>query len=290
MSNNLIVPENLRKEKQKFFLNTTEMAGIQSLQGGYENQASPMKFLGMGVPVMVPGGKQVGNFSLNALVIDSDRFLSFTGNAGFNGYILKSRTDTNQNFSFTSGYLTSYESRASVGSIPEVSVNFSAFGNVGYLISSEPSANVSSDFSTIAAGSTSLTPQIAGPGSITLSLSDFTSNRVLSYNLNIDCPRNPIYPLGTKYPTAVEINWPITVSLNLQYAVNTYVARNLRDFPNNQKIENLVLTLKTFDTDATITTYRFNEMSLIKESYNIGTEGHAVIDATYKVYLGRPIA
>ena len=289
MSNDFIVQTNSRRENQRFFVNSTEVFGIQSVQGTYDSNGTPLKFLGMGVPVVVPNGKQAGAFNVSTMIIDTDKFLQFTGNSAFNGYILKSRTDTTQNFSFSSGYLTSYQSRCSIGEIPSTQVNIAVLGNVGnFPPGEESSSQVSNDFTSIAAGTSSLNPQIAGPGSISISLNDFTTNRVLSYDLAIDIGRHPYYPLGSRYPNAVEIDWPIGVTLGFQFAINNYAAMSLRQFPFNHKTADISVTLKSFDSNSTIVNYQFSGMYLAKESYSARTEGQTIVDATYKCFLGRP--
>ncbi len=283
MSNNFITKENIRREQQKFFLNTREIFGIQSINVNYESNASPLKFIGMGNPVFVPNGTPSAGCNINTLVLGSDPFLSLTGNTGFNGYLIKSRDNYAENFSFVSGYLTSYNSRCSIGQIPEISVDFVAFGNVGRLTAAE-SVVVSGQFAAITGGSAVLSPNITSPGAITLNLDDFTTNRVLSYDLSININRNAIYPLGIRVPTKVEINYPIEVVLGFQFVVNDYVPHQVHKFPYEPKTKNISLSLRSHSDDSLITNYTFPNLFLVQEQQTAGTEGPVIISAVYKGY------
>lgn len=285
MPNNYIQKSNTKRENQHFFLNTTEIFGIQNIEASYSQNVFPLKFIGMGKPVMVPDGPLKSQCNLECLAINSDPFIRLTGNTGFNGYIVKGRDNTNENFSFTSGYLTSYNSKCSIGEIPQIGAAFTVFGNMGRLNSGE-SSYVSGQLATISGGSSSLSMAVAGPGSITLNLDDFLTNRVLSYDLSINVNRNAIYPLGTRAPTAVEINYPIEILVNFQFAMNDYVPQNLYSFPLTPKVKNLSLVLRAFDTNNLITSYVFNDLFLTDESQSAGTDGSsAVINASYRGYI-----
>lgn len=287
MSNDFIIQDNIKREQQRFFINTIEISGVQSVDGNYVQNLIPLKFLGMANPELVPQGPQQGNFSVSTLVVGQDKFIQHTGLEGFNGYVLKSRTDTTQNFSFLSGYLTTYQSNCSIGEIPKINVSFDIFGNIGCLSTSDSTA-LDADWTTIASESSDFSPMIAGPGSITISLDDFTNNRVLSYDINININRNPIYPLGSRIPIRVEINWPIEITCSFNFVVNNYVAQKSFNAPNNPKIQNLTLVLKSFDNDETIVSYNFNNLTLTEERHSTSVDGQIEVQAIYKGYLGRP--
>lgn len=287
MANDFIIKENVRKEKQHFFLNTTEIPGIQNLQVSYEQNLKPLVFAGMGNPVMVPDGPQKGNVSLSYLVISGDSFLQHTGLGLFNSYIIRARDSTAQNVSMISGALTSYRSSCKIGEIPAIDINYSVFGNIGKL-TAEDEYQLFLDFAVIAAQSTNYNYQIAFYGSIDLNINEFSTNRVLSYDLSLNIERNAIYPLGTRTPTQVEINWPIEVVCGVEYAVNDYPVYKLHNVPTGYKNQNLELILKSYNLDQTIIAYRFSGLSLVSEVYNTNVDGMSTVQAIYKGYLGRP--
>ena len=126
----VIKQDRITRESQRFFLGTGEVVGNQSVNFSYDSSFQPLQYLGAGSTKFSPAGPMVGSVSVSTLLISDDQLLQFTGNFGTNGFLLRSRTNTNENVSFVSGYLTSYTSRCSIGQIPEIGANFSVFGNI----------------------------------------------------------------------------------------------------------------------------------------------------------------
>jgi phosphodiesterase/alkaline phosphatase D-like protein len=277
----------LRRENQHFFINNSEVSGVQSIQADYSNNLFPIKFLGMDCVAMAPRGVQVGQVSVNTWLITKDPFIAYTGTNGFNGYIIKERGRTAENFSFTSGYITNYHLSCSVGSIPEVSVGIDVLGNIGRIPTNE-SAQTAQNFYNIDNPSPELPLKITGPGNIELNFDEFTTNRVMSLDLNIAIQRNPIYILGSREPENVEINYPVEVTCAFQVEIDDYEPRNLRNFPCEPTIKNFNVKLKEYITDDEIMSITFNDMFLISESYGTSVDGNTIMNLVYRTYITRP--
>jgi len=286
MPNDIIAQGRVTKENQRLFINSTEIPGVQNTQLNYQINATPLKHLGLSGIQYIPRGPQVGNVSISTLLISDDQFLQYTGNVGFNGYVVRSKSNTTNNFSFTSGYLTSYSSRCAIGQIPQIEANISVLGNIGQLSSSE-SAAVSTDLTNIAASNSNLLLKIADPGSINIDLGDFNTNRCISYDLNINVPRNPIYIQGQQAPIKVETNWPIEVNCNFTAEVDDYTPKTLNDFPESPKKRNITITLKDLDTAANIVNYGFSGMQLIGENYSSNNDGPVTMSLNYQGFINR---
>ena len=237
------------------------------------NQA--LKFLGMANTAQLPKGGSVGNISLSTLMIAADSLLSLTGDAGFNGFILKSRDSFAENFSFASGYLTSYISRYSLGQIPTIEMSALIFGDMGRNRSkSMPALN------TAAQGL-----KIPGAGSIDISFADFETNRVTSYDININVNRTPVYSIGNKSPVAVYRSNPIEVTCAFQIEISNYAYNRIKDYPENKVMENLSLTVKDFNTNQAITSYSFSNLELVSQSYNTSVDSDATLNLQYKTLI-----
>ena len=275
----------LRRENQRVFINTQEIFGVQSVNSSFDIAHQPLKHIGQNSsPNLIYPGNQNGDVSISQILVTNDQFLPFTGESGFNGYVLKSYKDNLTNYSFTSGYLTSYSSRCSIGEIPQVDINLMILDNLG-TIPSGYSLQSSGDFNTIAGLTDSFSANIAGYGSISVSLSDFTTNRVLGYNLEIQVPRNPIYRIGRQLPEGVFTNYPLEVTCSFDFDRNDYETKELRDFLCAQTTQNLTLTLKNYLNNATIQTFTFNGMKFLGESYKTDTNGNVLVTTTYKKYI-----
>lgn len=282
MGNPVVIPTRITKENQRFFLNTTEIPGIQSFRGGYNVPYQPMVYLGESGQVnMLPVGAQAGSFSISTALISNDLWIPLTGNTGFNGYVIQRRNDIDNTFGFQSGYLTSYTSSYKIGQIPTIEIEAVAFKSAGRI----SAANYAEDFDVITLGETAALLKIPGPGSVTLNLDEFTTNRVLGYDLSILCARNPMYQLGSRIPWAVEINYPIEVQCNFQIDLSDYQPKNVTDFPFSTVTKNLTLTVKTFDTDAVITTYAFNNLKLESEQYEATVDNSVKMNLQYKTFM-----
>lgn len=283
-TNNLITNANFTREEQHFFINSTEIPGVQSIEATSEINSVPLVYIGMTGISYIPVGPQQGQVSINALLISNDQFIDFTGKHGVNGYILKKQTNTGDNFGFTSGYLTSYSSTCSIGQIPQIGAQFLVVGNIGKIDSSEASS-VITNFTSITGATSTLALKIADPGSMTISLSDFDTNRVQSYSLNINVPRQVNYILGDRYPNSVEINYPMQVSLDFTVDYNDYVTKSIRDFPFNDKIRNITLVHKNLEDSSTISTFAFTGMQLTSERYATDVNGSVTLTAKYQTFL-----
>lgn len=274
----------ITREEALVFLGSGQLAGLQSVNLSYENNAVETKYLGMGKCKTLPVGPQIGGFNLSYYVVSQDLVLQFTGHSGTNGYILRARNNNLQNFSFTSGYLTSYTSRVSVGSIPEVSANFAIFGNVG-AISQAYSAQTLVDRDNILASLSALSFKPTNYSSISLNLDDFSTNRVISYEINMSISRLPIYKLGQREPSQVKRVPPILVDINFVIEKNDYIAKQIQHYPFQEKIRNLEIRVRDFNRNEPVITYGFDNMMLRTESYNLTTDNRGVYQLGYRNYF-----
>lgn len=283
MTNNLISNSNITREEQHFFINNTEIPGIQNVGMSYQTNSVPLRHIGMTGIQTIPAGPTIGQVRVNALLITNDQFVGLTGNHGINGYIFKTLTTTGDNFGFVSGYLTSYSNSCSIGQIPQIGAEFQVYGNIGKIDSTE-AASVITNFNNIVNHTSVLPLKIANPNSIDISLSDLNTNRVQSYSVTVNVPRQVNYILGQRYPESVETNYPIESLVNFTVDYNDYAAKNIFSFPLNEKKQNITITLKDLETSETISQFNFSGMELVGESYSTDINGSVNLTAQYQAY------
>lgn len=280
-----------QKEDVHFFLNSTEIPGIQSINENYELNSSPLNYLGVSNCRYAPRGPYKGSFNLNSLLITDDQFINLTGITGFNGYVVKDKTAVSaDNFSFTSGYLNSYTQRCSVGQIPSLDIGVDVYGNIGNISRKDknnPSSVLDADFGIMRNATSQFLLKIADPGSLSLSLDEFTNNRVLSYTLDIKVNRLATYPLGTSYPKSVDTIFPIQVNATFQIEQATYKASALRNYPQTQKIQDLTITANEIEGGQAFLNYSFKNMNFMGESYGASVDGAPTINLNYRGYYHR---
>jgi hypothetical protein len=234
---------------------------------------------------MVPQGPQEGSVSVNTLLIKQDYFIAYTGNSGFNGYVVRSKTNETGNFGFTSGYLTNYRCQCSVGDIPTIDATIAVFGDVGQVDYHESDVS-SNDFYRMHGSSVSGL-KIASPGTIDLNLDEFETNRVNSFDINITIPRKPIYHLGSRYPVSVETDSPIQVDCSFQFEVNDYQTSSMRAYPCHPKATGILINFRDYETNEVITSFNFEDLLLVSETTSSPADGPVTVSATYRTYLTR---
>jgi hypothetical protein len=284
MAENVTFAGRVRREHQRFFINSTELFGVQSINLGYAVGGQNLAYLGMNNANFVPAGAQVGNVSLNRLMLDSDPLLNYTGENGFNGYILKNLTNGADNYSFTSGFVTQYGLKCAVGEIPQSNAGITVFGNMGKIATGESSQTLT-DFANISAATSGVFFNLTSYGALTVSINDFNSNRLLGLDLSLKINRNPIYRLGSKAVKNVFINYPIEVDCSFEVDINDYDATTLDKYLNLPKVENLTLNLNHFTRGHTIQSFAFSNMELLGEERNVNIDGNVVSRLAYKGYI-----
>lgn len=272
----------ITREQQVLFLNSTRIRGVKNANLQYQINSPISKSIGSDSAFNGVSGPQIGQLSVNLSPMSNDQILSFTGDVGVNGYLLKNKNESSENYSFLSGYLTNYSSRCSVGEIPEISANFQVFGNIGRIDSSE-----SSDFGDI---SSSQTPELTKTSfeDFTLSLDGFRIDRVISYDININSNRRPDYTLGSRFPRRVSLNWPIEASITFVISAAEYNAFNIRNFPHSKRVTDVSLTFKNKDdTSLPVLSYFFHQMILVSESWSSGIDEKSTVTLSYRSFVSK---
>jgi len=270
----------LTREDQHFFINTGEVFGVQSVSADFSNPVQTLEFIGMDNGSFIPAGPRNGSFTVSQFLITDESFLQYTGESAFSGYLIKSRNDFTQNFGFKSGYMTSYRVSCAIGGIPEISVGIEAFDKVGNI----PTGEIPID---IKNASSSFDLKVADPGSVELSLNEFNTNRCSSFEINIDCPREPYYVLGQYQPKEVISRYPFPVSIDFTLEVDDYSGQNNFDYPCSKQVEDLTITLKDLETQQNLVSYSFANMTKVSESISSETTTNVSVKLAYRGYISR---
>ena len=281
----------ITRGEQRFFLNETEVNGVQSVQIGYNLGGQPTKFLGglAGVDNHPVGGVDASaRVDMLMMNIGDDPFYQFTGNRGFDGYVIKdsldmrgesAKTNASYNFSFQSGYLTSYSTSWALGGLPQISADIQIFNKAGRLPMDDiPSAIIGQNQTSARA--------IPDPGAVDITLmDDLSSNRLMSYSISVGCQRSPKFFLGSRYASFINLVSPVVVSCDFQIEVDDYLAYNVDSYPCNTVKKDLTVNIKEKNTDNLLRTYAFPNLQLSSETYQAGVNGNAIVNAKYAGYI-----
>lgn len=270
----------ITREEQHFFINTGQVFGVQSVQATINLPTLPLKYIGFTSGSYVSNGPKIAEFTISQFLITDDVFLQYTGDFGFDGYLLRSRTDFSKNYSFKSGYLTNYAVKCSVGAAIEVSATINAYVDAGNLDTADIPSQITNS-------SSSFPLKIADPRSIEINIDEFNTNRVTSFDIGIACNRFPIYILGSGSPLDIRSQYPFDTSVKFQFEVDDYSGIKMSNFPCNRDVRNLSIQVKDFESSAVISNYEFKNMTKISEAYSSNVEGVSTMSIEYRGFINR---
>jgi len=278
----------LDREDQLVYLGTGQVFGVQNIVGEYRIPEAPLEFIGFKDSIPIPRGPQVGEISFDTLAVAKDPFIKCIQSGSFNGYVLQNTGNINENYSFTSGYLKSYVNSCSVGEIPRLKATFSVVGNLGEIQTENFPADAIEELDYIRENHKE-TPDfnISAATSTEIVLDDFETNLVANYEVALEIPRKNYYSLGSREPREVRVDFPIAATCTFTIEVNDYSGSTMRSYPCKQKLKNIDIKLKNYQTNAVLTQFSFKNATLVGEAYSVNVEDNVKISATYRTYLSR---
>jgi hypothetical protein len=203
-------------------------------------------------------------------------------------------------------YLSNYSVDMAVGSIPTVSVSMEG-ANVrsdadGAAIDT-PAVDQSAG--TAMAGTVSLPDPTTGvsqvtalrPGDITVSIANFESESVAdidgdgsahvqSVSLSVPLSRSPISRLGSRFPFAREVDFPVTVSMSISSVMNETSAYQLVD-KLDATANSATVTLKDKD-GANAVIWTLSGAKVDSESISSSIGSNKTVDLTLSAQIGGP--
>lgn len=290
------MPENLansvfRRESSQVYLGTEKVYGIQSLQINNTFAANPLVYIGMGnrVNLPVPRGQQTTTYSLNCDLINKDYFYSMITGGYKNIFVLKTQSNTNDNYCLLDSIVNSYNCRYSVGQIPQIDVALTAYFNAGTLAASDLRGSDQNQLNTISSTNYTGDQAILVPYSNSINLSFdnvFNSNRVQSFSINISPQKIPVYNMGIRTPVRIDTIGQIPVSIEISVELGNYTFKKLRDYPNFPNIQNLNLQINDYKNSQNITSYNFVKLTQFEESFSSSVDEAIKWTAKYGGTLG----
>ena len=225
-------------------------------------------------------------------------------------------------------FVTDYSLEASVGALPTVTVSFegsnmNASSNVTGKVTGAD-AGFSGNLSGAGIDTVSGTPldnQVSSagiflrpaqaatetdvitalrPGDVTLSLAnadgdtiaditDADGAHVQSASLSIPLSRTPIERLGTKFPFARTVDFPITPTLSVSAIVNQTQQRALTDIIDNDAfISSAEIQIKQPGSTDNAAVYKLTNLKLDSESFSSSIGPNKTVDLTFSVSIGGP--
>lgn len=258
------------KENQQLFINSKEVVGIQDINFNYNLPIDQIRYLGMESVVFANNGPVLAEMNINKLMIDLDDFIQFTGDTTFSGHLQYK----DKYFAFTSGILDNYNISCSINELVTLSAGFSILGDFGSGIQKNDNIYPKNAY------------KILNYSDIEVSLNDFQFNRLQSFNMTVENPRNIIYKLGNSYPEQIISNSPVEVNLSFSIKADEYQIKNIRDLVCNYNVNSLNIIFKEFKDPfgGSVLTYSFDEILFLGESYAANIDGSVDVTLNYKAF------
>jgi hypothetical protein len=257
-------------ENQNFYLNDSLLDGVQNLGINYDNSINPSLAIDDSNLNYFVSKPVIANIDLDYLLSSSDKFINYTGSSSFSGKIEYG----NNYFTFSSGYLTNYSINYKLNEYPKVNVKSFVLGELG-------------DTS----GTFTYQPKLLNNFDIgdscyvDLNLAEANNNRLESFNLNIDIPREGVYTIGNYLPTNVIIKYPISISLNFAFSMSNYNQTNITNILTGISQRNLNISFRKYNTNQSLLS--FNLFNLINSqtqlNYSINDDAKLVLN--FETYI-----
>jgi len=274
----------IKAKDQLFFLNSSQVFGIQSYSIDNNFGAYPVNYIGIGSKSINQNvnSAQSADLNLDSILVSEDLFQYVTGNNPSNFFILKNLSDTYP-YVLNSGYLMNYSLNFSPNQLITSKSSFRFFSNVGQINTGSLDVLSFSQYSGIISGG--LNPfnnEIGNSNFINLSINESTGNRVTNFSFSIDINRIPIYNIGYPPFKRAEIIYPINFSCDITFepdlSFNDY---KLNNFANSKIIQNLEIDVYANRNYLLMNKYFLKNATMVSQSRAINADSSVSIRRTY---------
>jgi hypothetical protein len=213
----------------------------------------------------------------------------------------------NQNvIAIGNGFITSYSTEASVGNFPTVTVNVEGLnmqfdngvtGNYIPAITPSNGTKITSKKYALPTATSSIAQNSVSalrPGDINLTIDQpsggatISDAKIQSYTLSFDLARTPLQKLGSKFAFAREINFPVTVNMQVQAEVGDLTTGTLADIISTDRTYDLQVTLKhpTSGTDQMI--YKLEGAKLDSQEFSSSIGANKAVTLSFSTQINGP--
>lgn len=269
-----------------------------------------------------------GNFASGHMTSSSGKNLYILTNAeGFDA-VRNTGNSATSVIGVGNAYLSNYSLELAVGSLPTVSVSFeganinansSISSSNGYTINSGvaatgwsgvviPSINTINGANLFLTGALPLaytnssgqTLTALRPGDIVMDISAFQPSGIASLattadgvhiqsaSLSLPLSRSPLQRLGSKFPFARTVNFPVKATLSVKAIVNEISSVNLADIIKSTSEKDISITLKQEDGSTDAIKIFLRGCTLDSESFSSSIGSNKSVDLTFSTQIGGP--
>lgn len=254
----------------RIFINNVEILGVTDFNSNLEIPTEYTRVLGTSYGSLERTGPDVKNISITKYLTPNEPLRYFTGIQPCNGILIYG----NKNLSFENAYLTNYSMSCAVGEIAVVQTDFEIYGRIGGDLQVTPS--------NLPQQSTNL--DVSHFGNIHLQTSEGNTNRIVSFDISIDCQRVPYYVLGSAFPADIYLNKPLEVELIIGVEVDDYECNNIQTILCDSK-KDIYLELKNCNNTSTMESFLLPNAVLTAENIGVSLDNSSRVELTYKSFI-----
>ena len=113
-------------------------------------------------------------------------------------------------------------------------------------------------------------------------------SHIQSASISIGLSRSPLERLGSRFPFARTVDFPVSATFNVSAIVNEVTAANLADIIDSQNAVEINLTLNKPGTSTAISSYKLKGAKLDSESISSSIGSNKTVDLTFSTQIGGP--
>jgi len=260
---------------QDIYISGQKLRGVQSTDASFSIPFEPIKVAGVGYLDNTINSNLEGSVSVNRYVVSNEDPITGFFTQPISGHLRYGTGNNPLIFSFHRGQINSYSSSCSVGGVPELNFEISAYGNIG------------SGVSTGIEQPNNETIAIARPGDIIFEgVSGQSTNRIQSYNYEISVPRTPIYVLGSGFePAYFNIDYPIEINLSFDMDVDDLQSEDMHDLVCNQPKNDISITLSGCNLNNFLRKFILPNPIFLGVDYSSSIDNDLSATIRYKSYI-----
>lgn len=256
---------------QRLWLNDRWVSGVNSIDAEFSVPNEQVNSIGVGHVNSFRVGEFQGSFAFSKYIFGPDLFYSLLQSDSINGLIeYKGKV-----LGIKQGLITNYSCRGSVNSIVESSISGVVFGTIG---GSNFDVSPNSDEDPYIQTMTHANVNISSSDGIGL------TNRIQSFSVEIEIPRQFRRVIGQRNPVQDIIVYPIVCSVEVSFDVHDYVLPVLGDFHCNEDLVGLEIDLKDCDDD-TIQGFNFGGGKITNVSSSSSLDEKLAVSVRYESLL-----
>tara|TARA_A100001515_G_scaffold143389_1_gene144377 strand:- start:507 stop:1406 length:900 start_codon:yes stop_codon:yes gene_type:complete len=287
-----------------FYFNGAALSGVLSVDGSYSLNYEPLNVVGKGFLKQMINSVPTASMSLSRYLTSEDPVLNSTGSFSVANKVNAGLYYKNKYFAFEDGYLSSLGLSCSVGEIPTIETSFDVYGDIG------PNFNPSGQ----KYGGSVFVPQTKN---ILLTTRNSQTNRIVSFNVDYNMPKNPIYGFGRRTGNEVPIEvhnvFPYEVTCGFTMEIDDYKSKSVFDDLKSKGESSFSIDIKasilnditldtaegdqvvTFDNqginsqnkgdDPSVFSFSASDAVIVSEQVSSSSDGVMSVNLTYKTYL-----